>query len=74
MSGNRIKVTIAVIVVIAIFMSIIAALMFALKYRQRREVFRPPAGLSYRVSYNNLNFKCIRFGVNFTTSQYTVSE
>jgi hypothetical protein len=72
-SGNRIKITVAVILVIAISMSIIAAIIFTIKYRQRHEFYQPTAGLSYQVSYNNLNFK-YHFGTKFTTLQYTVSE
>ncbi|PNF35661.1 hypothetical protein B7P43_G17472 [Cryptotermes secundus] len=53
MSWNRIKVTVAVIVVIAISMSIIAALIFTIKHRQRQEFLQPTAGLSYQLRSHN---------------------
>jgi hypothetical protein len=55
-SGNGRKVTIAMAVTIVIFMSIIAALMITIKYRQHHGLSEPPSGLSYRVSNNILKF------------------
>ncbi|XP_021929596.1 mucin-3A-like isoform X2 [Zootermopsis nevadensis] len=52
-NDDKMKLTIAMSVIIVIFMSIIAALMLVIKYRQHHGLFEPPTGLSYRLPCHN---------------------
>ena len=53
--GNRMTVTITMIVITVIFMIIIVALILIMKCQQHHQSFEAPTGISYRVSFI-LNF------------------